>query len=153
MPKKFKSPHRVETVSPHVFLWGDGTVSYFQDDVVHATVEEAYAHWRTCRREVWAEAGRWRIPKGAMAHDGLRNEGIELLTSYWDRADFPLEEILRALAADREAVAAFRRDDIRGAQDVDDYLEIFLRDIEVREDLAHRLAAGTGVDRRELYAA
>jgi hypothetical protein len=151
MPKKFKAPARVETVSPRVFLFGDGTRSYFAGDPVHGSVEEARDHWGRCRREVWADAMRFSVPKGARAHDGLRNDAIEILRWSWSHSDFPLDAILNELELDRESVAMFRAENPRGAREIGDFLETFLFDLDAVEAVARRLAAGDAVDRAELW--
>jgi len=156
MPRPGPRPReRISPVSHRIFLWGDGTRSYFPTDAVHANQDAALEHWRQAgvRRLVWGECWRFKVPRAAECFDNISNTAQSILWSAWGYKPktycFPLPEILAALAGDVQAVADFRREDREGAQQIDDFLDLFLADLGIVESEARRVESevrpvGTG---------
>jgi hypothetical protein len=127
----------VEGLHPEWFLYGthDFTRSYLGNERHFASKEEARAAWPACRRLVWARTHRMRVPTAAEVFDGLTRRGWDMA---WSRtcycaARLPMVDVLDALDEDRDAVAAFRRRDPEGAREIDDFLDLWLADLEAIE--------------------
>ena len=139
------SRDRIESISPRLFVIGDGTWDYFagtKAHELHPNRESAEQHWRQCRREAWAQTNRFRIPRAAEIYDNFSNTGWELLWRSWGwaKGTFPLAHILAAVEGDRAAVAAFRANEPEAAAEIDDYLELYLQDLATIEAEAQRIA-------------
>jgi hypothetical protein len=92
---------------------------------------------------VWGECWRFDVPKAAEIYDSLSCTANAILWSAWGYKPrayvFPLPQILEALAADRQSIKDFRHGDREGAQQVDDYLEMFAADLDTVESEARRV--------------
>jgi hypothetical protein len=126
-----------------LFGYGDGTWSYFIGEPVFSSRRAAARAWPGVRREVWALERIGDIPQAAIVFDGFSREGFERFWSGWQRREFPRDEVLKALASDRAAVAAFRRRDPSAAREIWDFLDRWLVCIATWEDAARVAGAYT----------
>lgn len=146
MPERKDYVRRVGAVDDSVFAYGDGSYSLYPFDPVFADYESARARWTEVRRKVWSLSNRFRPPKASQYFDGITTSGFDLL---WSRGTnhpritdidlFAPAEILSAFESDRDAVAAFRRDERDGAATVDDFLDLYLKDISIGEIETNRI--------------
>ncbi len=135
-------------VSPELleaFVWGAGdqfTETYFGPSPF-ATQAEARAAWPRCRRTVWAQCHRMRLPRAAEVFDGLTLDGLAFIRSHWNHVgSFDLEGALAALDEDRKNLAAFEQ--TGGAAAIADYLALLRRDLDAIEQAARDVAGWPG---------
>jgi hypothetical protein len=128
-------------VDPSLFEASDGTWSFFDDEPVYSDRASAERAWHRARRQVWSSTHLTRIPRAAQDFDGLTTGGRDALWSGWNQKPVPIDEILSALAEDRDAVAAFRAADPRGASAIGDFLDLWLAQLDRWEHLAREFVA------------
>lgn len=131
-------PIAAPQVDPHIFAFGDGTWSYFNDPV-YRDAATAERHWRRVRRAVWASVNRGRVPGAAEAYDGLSFASIAALRSEMSVSANPfwLQRILDALDDDRARLAAFREAHPVDAKAIGDYLDMLADDFDRVASTAH----------------
>ena len=141
MPRKLRRPKsRTVPVNPRVFKIGDGTWSFFSTDAVYPDRESAAHAWPRYRREVWSSQRCTQPPGGALEWDGLTHDGFRALWANWNHVEFPTAEVLDAIGRDRDWVAAFRERDSGGAQEIGNYLEIWIAYLDTLEEVTRELA-------------
>jgi hypothetical protein len=134
--------------------WGDAAANFTRDlfgDPAFESVDAARVAWPACRRAVWGNLHRFRVPSAAELFDGITFESCGVVRDGWHADVFPLAEALAAVAEDREHLAAFRERDPQGAATIADYLEMFEADLEMVETTARALAALPGPSFRRPY--
>jgi len=117
----------------------------------HWSPEELRQWWPQWRREAWAQTGVGRVPWGAEEFDGLRTKGREML--WWHLGGLTegdRDAILTELDKDRAALAAFKRRDPAGAQNVADYLSLLEADFQRVEEIARAAVGASFQDRATL---
>jgi hypothetical protein len=132
---------REKTVDPiSAFRWstyGDGLSHVLGDPHFHSEAEARRA-WQKVRRQMWDERAGNRIPDTAKVYDGLTEDGRDLLFSTWNHVTVPLEDILEALASDRERLARFRA--TPAGASIADHLDAVLARWQRLEDCARAIA-------------
>jgi hypothetical protein len=139
-------PIAAPQVDPHIFAFGDGTWSYFNDPV-YRDAATAERHWRRVRRAVWAGVNRGRVPGAATTYDNLSFEGIAALRSEQSVSAIPfsLPRILDALDDDRARLAAFRADYPADAKAIADFLDTLGADFDAVETTARSVVPASRV--------
>ena len=134
--------------------WGDpgeGFVRTLFGDPAFESPEAARAAWPACRRAVWGNYHRFRVPSAAELFDRITFEECRRGAQGWYQDDFPLTAALEALAEDRQNLSAFRARDPVGAATIADYLALLEADFQMVETTARALAALTGPSYRKPY--
>jgi hypothetical protein len=130
------------------FQWSlDGTTNDLGEPH-YQTREQARRAWDTkYRRLVWAVTPRFDVPSAARVYDGLTTLGLAFVRWHWNHVGpFPLRGALAALGRDRRNLAAFAQ--TKAARQIEDYLDVFARDLDAVEATARSLAACPADDRR-----
>jgi hypothetical protein len=130
---------RIPVIDVFSFKLSDGTQGVTMGNVA-ADADEARRYWPHYRARTWAATFRGCLPRAAEIHDGLQTAGYDVLRHEWQAEPFPLDDVLRALDADRAAVAAFEAHEPDGAASIAGYLQVFRAGLDAVEAEARRLA-------------
>jgi hypothetical protein len=139
-----------------VFLDTDGTYWLMFNEDYYENRILARAAWQRCRRASWAHEWRDTMwpPVAAQVYDGVGATADEVRP--WQRSDDPagtLDEFRAAVEADIASVTAFRLNDPDAADEVDDYLDVYLADLRGLLGIVEEMHDGTGDHNRELSLA
>lgn len=139
-----------------VFVCTDGTYELVFGDDYYPNRILAKAAWQQCRRASWAHEWRDSMwpPKGAQVYDDIGASADDLRP--WERSDDPartLAEFRSAIEDDEASVTAFRLNDPDAADEVDDFLDIYLGDLRGLLSIVEELHDPTGDYNRALALA
>ena len=133
---------RIPKIGALSFILSDGCTPFAGQPVARDRAEAARA-WPHYRASVWASMVIGRIPHASREFDGLSTCGADALKD-WHLEAFDVASVLDGIAADRAAVAAFRKRDRVGAATVKAYLDAFLLHLEDIAAEARGVAAWSG---------
>ena len=95
--------------------------------------------WPRCRHAVWGATRRMEIPRAARVFDGLTMRGREAALRGFSFLRFPLDDVKRELAADRHALAAFRKREPRASAELEDIFALLAADLGLLERQAEAM--------------